>query len=84
VLLKADSDKRDSAQNKAAETGIKKNWQTAYRQLSNEIKVRHYSPKTLRNGDKTTSSTMHHSFRPPLPDLKSQKHQNSLLFHQLL
>jgi 23S rRNA (cytidine1920-2'-O)/16S rRNA (cytidine1409-2'-O)-methyltransferase len=36
----------------------------------------------LRNGDKTTSTTMHHSFRPPLPDLKSQKHQNSLLFHQ--
>jgi hypothetical protein len=23
-------------------------------------------------------------FRPPLPDLKSQKHQNSLLFLQLL
>jgi len=23
---------------------------------------------------------MHHSLRPPLPDLKSQKHQNSLLF----
>jgi hypothetical protein len=36
------------------------------------------------NGDETTSTTMHHSFRPPLPDLKSQKHQNSLLFHQLL
>ena len=39
---------------------------------------------SLRNGDEITSSTMHHSFRPPLPDLKSQKHQNSLLFHQLL
>ena len=24
---------------------------------------------------------MHHSFRPPLPDLKSQKYQNSPLFH---
>jgi hypothetical protein len=38
----------------------------------------------VRNGDEITSATMHHSFRPPLPDLKSQKHQNSLLFHQLL
>ncbi|RLC25350.1 MAG: hypothetical protein DRH21_04140 [Deltaproteobacteria bacterium] len=27
---------------------------------------------------------MHHSFGSPLPDLKSQKYQNSLLFHQLL
>ena len=27
---------------------------------------------------------MHHSFRPPSPDLKSQKYQNSPLFHQLL
>jgi hypothetical protein len=38
-------------------------------------------PKTtlvVGNGDEITSSTMHHSFRPPLPDLKSQKHQNSL------
>jgi acetyl-CoA carboxylase beta subunit len=38
----------------------------------------------VRNEDEITSSTMHHSFRPPLPDLKSQKHQNSLLFLQLL
>ena len=28
----------------------------------------------LRNGDKITSPTMHHSFRPSLPDLKSQKY----------
>jgi hypothetical protein len=28
--------------------------------------------------------TMHHRFRPPLFDLKSQKYQNSSLFHQLL
>jgi elongation factor G len=35
--------------------------------------------ESLRNGDEITSATMHHSFRPPLPDLKSQKHQNSLL-----
>jgi len=40
--------------------------------------------QTLRNGDEITSPTMHHSFRPPLPDLKSQKYQNSPLFHQLL
>jgi hypothetical protein len=39
---------------------------------------------SLRNGDEITSSTMHHSFRLPLPDLKSQKHQNRLLLHQLL
>ncbi len=25
--------------------------------------------RILRNGDKITSSTMHHSFRPPLPNL---------------
>jgi len=27
----------------------------------------------LRNGDEITSATMHHSFRPPLSNLKSQK-----------
>ncbi|MFV9691128.1 MAG: hypothetical protein ACNY01_09215, partial [Desulfobacteria bacterium] len=27
--------------------------------------------ESLRNGDEITSSTMHHSFRSPLPDLKS-------------
>ena len=27
----------------------------------------------LRNGDEITSATMHHRFRPSLPDLKSQK-----------
>lgn len=47
--LQIDTSKRDSARNEAAETGIKKNWQTAYRQLSNEIKVRHYSPNTLKS-----------------------------------
>ncbi|MCD6272265.1 MAG: AAA family ATPase [Deltaproteobacteria bacterium] len=31
------------------------------------------SYSALRNEDKITSSTMHHSFRPSLPDLKSQK-----------
>ena len=43
---------------------------------------------SLRNVDETASTTMHHSFRPPLPNLKSrrksQKYQNSSLFHQLL
>jgi integron integrase len=28
---------------------VKDNWQSAFRQLSNEIKVRHYSPKTLKS-----------------------------------
>ena len=41
----------------------------------------YFISKSLRNVDEITSPTMHHSFRPPLPDLKSQKHQNSLLFH---
>ncbi len=30
-------------------------------------------PPMLRNGDEITSPTMHHSFRPPLSDFKSQK-----------
>jgi len=28
----------------------------------------------IRNGDEITSTTMHHSFRPPSSDLKSQKY----------
>jgi integron integrase len=47
--LQIDTNKRDSAQNKAAQTGVKGNWHAAYKQLSNEIKVRHYSPKTLKS-----------------------------------
>jgi len=47
--LQIDTSKRDSSQNKAAQTEIKGNWQAAYKQLSNEIKVRHYSPKTLKS-----------------------------------
>ena len=27
----------------------------------------------VRNGDEITSASRHHSFRPPLSDLKSQK-----------
>ena len=46
--------------------------------------IAYYPCDDIRNGDEITSPTMHHSFRPPLPDLKSQKYQNSLLFHQLL
>jgi len=49
-----------------------------------ELSARAALANTLRNGDEITSPTMHHSFRPPLPDLKSQKYQNSPLFHQLL
>ena len=44
-----ETSKRDSSQNKAAQTGVKGNWRAAYEQLSNEIKVRHYSPKTLKS-----------------------------------
>ena len=47
--LQINTSKRDSSQNKAAQTGVKGNWQAAYEQLSNEIKVRHYSPKTLKS-----------------------------------
>ena len=32
-----------------------------------------FTIKIIRNEDKITSSTMHHSFRPSLPDLKLQK-----------
>ena len=45
--LQADSNKHDSAQSKTAQTGVKENWQTVYRQLPNEIKVRHYSPNIM-------------------------------------
>ena len=38
----------------------------------------------MRNVDELTSPTMHHSFRPPLPDLKSQTSWNSSLFLQFL
>ena len=42
--LQAGSGRRDSAQNKPTQTGAKDNWEKAYRQLSNEIKFRHYLP----------------------------------------
>ena len=38
----------------------------------------------LKNVDKTTSAIIHNRFRSSLPDLKSQKHQKSQLFHLLL
>jgi len=50
--LQAGSSRRDSVQNKAAQIRAKENWQEAYRQLSNEIKFRHYSPKTLKSSGK--------------------------------
>ncbi len=43
-----DTSKSDPGQNKFAQTKVKENWQAIYKQLSNEIKVRHYSPKTLQ------------------------------------
>jgi type IV pilus assembly PilX-like protein len=48
------------------------------------MKIKKQVGTILKNGDEITSPTMHHSFRSPLPDLKSQKYQNSRLFHQLL
>ena len=47
--LQIDTSKRDSSQNNPALTGVRGNWQPVYKQLSNEIKVRHYSPKTLKS-----------------------------------
>jgi len=52
--------------------------------ISHEERKQFLTNFILRNGDEITSPTMHHSFRPPLPDLKSQKYRNSLLFLQLL
>ena len=44
----------------------------------NLLEIRHFLAKLigaqLRNEDKITSPTMHHSFRPSLPDLKAQKY----------
>jgi len=47
--LQIDTSKRDSSPNNPALTGVRGNWQAVYKQLSNEIKVRHYSPKTLKS-----------------------------------
>ena len=47
--LQIDTSRRDSVQNKAAQIRARENWQSAFRQLSNEIKFRHYSPKTLNS-----------------------------------
>ena len=40
---------RDSVQGRATQVGLRESWESAYRRLSNEIKVRHYSPKTLKS-----------------------------------
>ena len=39
----------DCARNKAVQAGVKGSWESAYRRLFNEIKVRRYSPKTLKS-----------------------------------
>ena len=46
--LQIDISKPDSSQNNPAQGG-KGDWRAAYKMLSNEIKVRHYSPKTLKS-----------------------------------
>ena len=47
--LEINTSKHNSSQNKVAQTEVKGSWQAAYEQLSNEIKVKHYSPKTLKS-----------------------------------
>jgi len=49
--LQIDTSKRDSAQNKAVQTGVKGKWQAAYKQLSNEIKFRHYCNFSISLGN---------------------------------
>ena len=44
-----ESGKRDSPQDLTAQAGVRGSWESAYRRLFNEIKVRHYSPKTLKS-----------------------------------
>jgi len=47
--LRTGAGRRDSGQIMSRHAGEKGSWESAYRQLSNEIKVRHYSPKTLKS-----------------------------------
>jgi len=47
--LQTDTGRRDSAQDRATQTEVKGNRESAYRQLSNEIKVTHYSLKILQS-----------------------------------
>ena len=41
--------KHDSASKKGVQKGARKIWNNAFKDLANEIKVRHYSPKTLKS-----------------------------------
>jgi len=47
--LQPDYSKPDSALKEAVQKDTRENWNTAFTDLSNEIKVRHYSPKTLKS-----------------------------------
>jgi integron integrase len=47
--LQINTNRFDSSQKNPAQNGRKGDWRTAYKMLSNEIKVRHYSPKTLKS-----------------------------------
>ncbi len=60
-------------------------WLTEAKRRRDEVRSGHVKPipgikamesvrKIIRNVDEITSPTMHHSFRPPLSDLKSQKY----------
>ena len=46
--LQIDTSKRDSSQNKAAQTGVKENWPAAYKQLSNEVNYPAYKAGHLK------------------------------------
>ncbi|MCD6185083.1 MAG: hypothetical protein J7K84_04735 [Deltaproteobacteria bacterium] len=41
--------------------------------LNKKFDLAFFLSNVIRNEDKITSPTMHHSFRPSLPDLKAQK-----------
>ena len=49
ATLQPGYDKHDSASKKGVQKGAKKTWNNAFKNLGNEIKVRHYSPKTLKS-----------------------------------
>lgn len=47
--IRTGAGRRDSGRIESPHAGAKGGWKSAYRQLANEINVRHYSPKTLKS-----------------------------------
>lgn len=77
---KTDYSRGTTQHNKAAQKQGTNNWQAAFSQLSNEIKVRHYSPKTL----KTYSSwvcKLQYFIKNKDPDLLSTTDVKAFLTH---